>query len=180
MDKFPWKTLHSRVAYKNSWITLLEDRVADSNGQESMYGVLTTHPSVLVVAVNQNQEIYIAGQYRYPTKSFSWELPGGNSDNEEPVEAAKRELLEETGITAQNWQKIGEIQTMNGISDEFVHIFMAQDLDTSNEQPQAEEAIMALQAVPLKDLFSMIESDELTDAQSIAAIVKTALVMKWK
>ena len=176
---FPWKQLSTKIVYENPWLKIREDAVIRPDGSEGIYGVIMTPPSVFIVAINDHKEIALIGQYRYPTQKYSWELPGGGSDNQPILEAAQRELIEETGYTAKNWKLAGSFQAMDGISDEICYVFIAEDLTNTDQAEQDDEGITHMKFVPFFELIEMILSGELDDGQSIATIMKAALSLGW-
>lgn len=178
-SKFPWKTLSSKVVYETSWIKMREDAVIDPEGNPGSYSFLDTPPAVLIIPRTPEGDIYIVGQYRYPTKLHSWEFAGGGSDGEYLLSAAKRELEEETGITAARWRELGTTQTMNGASNEHSVIFLAEDLNTSHITAQSEEAITEIRKVSKDEFLEMVASGEFTDSQSLAAYMKAATLLNW-
>ncbi len=176
----PWKTLKSTVVYENPWIVVHEDTVIRPDGTKGMYSVVDTVGSaaVFIVALTDHEQILLIGQFRYPTAMYSWELPGGGTGGKDPLEAAKLELQEETGYVAKEWQKIGTLQSMNGISSEIEHVFIAQGLTKTSEHKQAEEGITASKLVSIREALRMISSGDINDAQTIAALSIALLYLK--
>lgn len=172
-----WKTLSSKIVYKNPWITVHEDQVKRPNGEKGMYAVVRTNgPSVIIVAIDKNKEIYFIKIDRYTASKLSLELPGGGTDKKEPLlRAAQRELQEETGLTAKKWIEAGSAQPMNGITDEVMHIFIAQDLMQTSQDQLAEEGIARIQKVPVQKVASLIKSGAITDSQTITAFTLACL-----
>ena len=104
----PWKRIESRTVYTNPWLTLREDRVIRPDGKSGIYTVVETRIATGVVALTPDEEIYLIGQYRYPTEEYSWEIVEGGSDpGEDPLDTAKRELREEAGLVAAQWAAPG-------------------------------------------------------------------------
>ena len=98
----PWKKISSQKIYQNQWFSLREDQVISPGGEKSIYGVVETSPAIAIVPLTSKLETYLVGQYRYPLNTYSWEVPEGGADPDESnLEAAKRELIEETGLRAQ-------------------------------------------------------------------------------
>ncbi len=123
----PWKTLQSKVTYQNAWITVREHDVIRPDGKPGIYGVVETRIATGVVALTDSHEIYLVGQYRYPTNEYSWEIIEGGSDPQETaLDAAKRELKEEAGLMAASWEPLGsEIHLSNCHSSEVGFLFTA-------------------------------------------------------
>ena len=171
-EKNPWQTLSTRTVYDNPWIRVREDQVVQPDGQRSIYGVVHyKNIAVGVLAEDAEGYIYLVGQHRYPLDQYSWEIPeGGCAQNEQPLAAAKRELLEETGLHAGEWTLLGETYLSNSISDEKATWFLATDLIQGEANPEGSE-VLETRRVPLDEAFRMIERREITDALSIIALL---------
>ena len=103
-----WRTHGSRVVYENAWIRVREDEVTRPDGGRGIYGVVeTTAPSVFIVALTAAEEVLLVGLERYTTGRPSLEIPAGNSEGDDPLVAARRELREETGRVAGSWELVG-------------------------------------------------------------------------
>src|SRR5438105_3622796 len=124
--KSPWQTVSSKEVYTNPWLSVHEHTVIRPDGTKGMYGVVDTYgPSVFIVAMNDMKQVLYVAQHRFPTNTYSWELPGGNAGAEDVLKAAQRELEEESGYRAEKWDKVGVLQVMSGVSNELEHIFVA-------------------------------------------------------
>ncbi|GAA1126499.1 MULTISPECIES: NUDIX hydrolase [Microbacterium] len=167
-----WETHESTTVYANSWISVREDRVTGPAG-DGIYGVVTMrNPAVFVVAVDDEDRICLVTLDRYTTGT-SIEVPAGGSDGEDPLVAARRELLEETGLEASEWTAIGTMNALNGIADAPEHVFLARGLRRAAEDPkhsQAEEGIAAVTRVPFTEVLAMIADGRITDGETVAAI----------
>ncbi len=105
--KNPWLSVSSKRVYDNPWITVREDRVVRPDGESGIYGVVHYKNIAVGILAIEEDHVYLVGQYRYPLKSYSWEIPeGGCPEGEEPLRAAQRELREETGLEAARWQML--------------------------------------------------------------------------
>ena len=171
----PWKTLKSRVVYRNAWITVREDDVIRPDGLEGIYGVVETRLATGVIAMTPEEEIYLVGQYRYPLHSYSWEIIEGGSDpGETPLAAAKRELREEAGIEAAHWEPLGgEIHLSNCYSSERAYLYLATDLRRVASAPEGTE-VLEIRKVPFADALSLVYEGVIKDAMSIMAIMRLA------
>lgn len=178
MPKNPWKKISSKVVYKNPWVRVVEDSVIRPGGKPGIYAYLETNgPSVFVMAMTDNEEVYLVGLHRYTSGEYSWELPAGNSDGDDLLRAAKRELLEETGIEAVDWKEVGYFWAMNGVVKEKSYVFVAKNLKQTKKDERLEEGIVAIVKVSIAKLILMIKNGELSDSQSISAIMKALLYL---
>jgi len=175
----PWTTLKIKEVYDNPWINVTHRDVLNPSGQNGIYGrVHFKNAAVGIIPLDENYNTWIVGQYRYTIEKYSWEMPeGGGPLAENPIITAKRELLEETGIIAKKWTKIIEIYTSNSVTDEIGIAYVAQDLKFGNPQPEACEKL-EIKKLPFTDVVEMIMKGEITDAFTVAAILKTDMLIK--
>lgn len=172
----PWRTLGSRQVYENAWIRVREDDVIGPDGGRGIYGVVETRaPSVFIVALTPEDRVLLVTLFRYTTGRVSIEVPAGNSDGDDPLTAARRELREETGYEAADWDLVGRLEAMNGICTEVQHVFLARGLAHRGGDRRAEEGITDVRAVPLAEAFAMIGRREITDGQTISSLTLAAL-----
>ena len=168
----PWRTLSSRLAYENPWIRVREDRVLRPDGHEGIYGVIELRPSVAVVALNAEREVALVGQWRYPTGKYSWELPrGGSAPGETDLRAvAARELAEEAGVQAADWELLGSVDLNNGVTNNVEHLFLATRLTACARHPDPEEQIV-MKWVPLTEAVGMALGGGIAEVCSVAALL---------
>jgi 8-oxo-dGTP pyrophosphatase MutT (NUDIX family) len=178
-ERNPWTTLSSETRYDNNWITVTEHQVLTPAQSEGIYGTVHfKHLAVGIVPVDTEGFTWLVGQYRYPLKAWSWEIPeGGGKLEVSPLETAKRELKEETGIEAAHWDPTLEMHLSNSVSDERAIIFLATGLTQGTPSPDETE-VLTLRKVPLIDAIQMVERSEITDAMSVAGLLKAALLFK--
>jgi 8-oxo-dGTP pyrophosphatase MutT (NUDIX family) len=164
--------IDSRIVYKNPWISLREDRVLRPDGAEALVGVVDTRIATAVVALTPDLQVYLVGQYRYTMEEYSWEVIEGGSDPGEPaVEAAKRELKEEAGLEAGQWDDLsGPIHLSNGYSSETGHLFLATGLREVGAEPEATEDLQLVK-IPFAEALARVLSGEITDGMSIMALL---------
>jgi 8-oxo-dGTP pyrophosphatase MutT (NUDIX family) len=167
----PWKVLSTKTVYKNQWITVREDSVITPEGNEGIYSVVETNDSVIIGALNEKGELYLIYSYSYPAQSWQWELPGGGNDGEETIEASKRELAEETGISANQWTNLGSVRVCDGLMPERMEILLATDL-TMGERIHSDDSnsIVEGRFFSMDAVNEMILTGEIDECQSISAI----------
>jgi len=173
-----WERLSSQIVHQNKFYAIREDQVIKPDGSTGTYHVLHKTGAVIIVAMDEDQEVYLINQHRYTNDRDSWEVPAGGDDGEDALLAAKRELQEETGLTAQTWHKLGEAYPFNGISDELNYFYLATDLQSTGDDHAQEEGITTLERHPLLAVFQMIKEGTITDGQTITAIMLVALHLK--
>jgi len=180
-EKNPWTTLSSETRYENKWITVTEHQVLTPANSPGIYGTVHfKHLAVGVVPVDTDGFTWLVGQYRYPLKAYSWEIPeGGGSLSVTPLETAKRELKEETGMEATRWEQIVEMHLSNSVSDERAVIFLATGLTEGAPSPDETE-VLTVRKILLKDAIGMVERSEITDAMSVAGLLKAAHLFKGR
>lgn len=177
--KNPWKTLSSRNIYSNEWIQSREDQVITPGGSNGIYGVVSfNNLAIGIIPLDKDLNTYLVGQYRYPLDLYSWEIPmGGGPKNDAPLASAKRELQEETGLTASSWEEIMTIHTSNSVTDETGYIFIARGLEQGQATPDDTEDLK-VKKLPFEEAYQMVMNGEITDAISVAGILKTYQLLK--
>lgn len=175
----PWTTLATREIYQNPWIKLREDQVLNPRGGEGIYGVVSfKNKAIGIIPVDNEGYTYLIGQYRYALNEYSWEIPmGGGLLERDILESAKRELQEETGFTAARWTNICRLHTSNSVTDEEGFVFLAQDL-TAGETAFEETEDLHIKRVPFSEAVRMALNNEITDAISVAGILKAHFILQ--
>lgn len=177
-DTNPWQILSHKEIYTNPWINVTEYSVINPSGGKGIYGkVHFQNYALAVIALDEDQHIWLVGQYRFPINKYSWELPeGGGPLDVPPLESAKRELLEETGLTAESWTELQHIHLSNSVSDELGIIYLARNLSMGQAEPEETEELQ-LKRVPFEDAYQMVISNQITDSMSIAAILRLKILL---
>jgi 8-oxo-dGTP pyrophosphatase MutT (NUDIX family) len=166
----PIKTISSQVVYQNPWITVREDKTKTPTGNDGLYGYVESKNSVMVAVVDAEQRVYMVRAFRYPTKTWGWELPGGGGDGEEAVEASQRELEEETGIRAKHWEKIGDTLVCNGLLTERQTVCVATDLSFDGHKEDSDETFGDMRFFSLTEIDGLVDSGEINDNQTITGL----------
>lgn len=171
-----WQTNDSRIVYENAWISVREDAVTGPAG-DGIYGVVTVrNPAVFIVALDAEDRVCLITLDRY-TVGRSIEIPAGGSDGEDPLVAAQRELLEETGLHAAEWTAIGTMNALNGVTVAPELVFLARGLRPTDEADAVhdDEGIEEVSWVPFAEALSMIANGEITDGETIAALAHAGI-----
>ena len=176
--KNPWKTLTNEVKYDNPWIQVTHRDVINPGGGKGIYGMVHfKNLAIAIVPLDKDLNTWIVGQYRYTLEAYSWEIPeGGGLLGVDPIESAKRELQEETGVTAKKWTKILDMHMSNSVSDEASITYVAQDLEIGEAAPEESEDLV-VKKLPFEKVFQMAMNGEMTDALAVASIFKVQMML---
>jgi ADP-ribose pyrophosphatase len=174
-QKNNWQKLTTTVAYSNAWIEVQHHEVINPSGGKGIYGQVNfKNIAVGVIPVDSEGNTYLVGQFRFPLEEYSWEIPeGGCPVGEDVLAAAKRELLEETGILANKWTMISKIHTSNSVCNEVGFIFMAEELTQGDAEPEETEDLK-VRKVTLQQAIDLVMNNQITDSISIAGLLKVA------
>jgi 8-oxo-dGTP pyrophosphatase MutT (NUDIX family) len=172
----PWTRRSRRVGYRNPWVTVWHDDVERPDGADGIYGVVHfANSAVGVVAIDEDDRVAMVGQHRYPFDAWSLEIPeGGSPLNEDSLEGARRELLEETGLTARSWRVIGHWQLSNSVTDEAAVAYLATELEHGEAQPEGSEQL-EFSWLPFDEVMARIERGEISDALTVLPMQALAL-----
>lgn len=172
-----WKQNSRTQAYNNNWITVYHDEVVNPSGGDGIYGVVHfKNLAIGIIPIDENGYTWLVGQHRYPHDKYSWEIPeGGGPLGIAPLESAKRELQEEVGLGANQWQELLRMDLSNSVSDESAIIYTATNLYQLTAQPEETEDLQ-LKHLPFSEAFGMVLSGEITDSMSVAGILRAAIV----
>ncbi len=175
----PWRRLSRTTVFDNPWIRLEEHKVVNPAGNPSDYGVLHfKNRAVGIIPIDEQGYTYLVGQTRYPLDSYSWEIPmGGVPLGEDALLGAQRELQEETGVTATQWEELMQLHTSNSVTDETAVVYVARQLTLGLAQPEDTEDIRVLH-LPFHKAVELVIKGEVTDGISVAAILKLAALTK--
>ncbi len=180
MKENPWKTNKTISIYENPWIKVEENQVINPAGNNGIYGVIRfKNRAMAIIPIDKDGNTWLIGQFRYSLNEYSWEIPmGGGLIGSDFLESAKRELKEETGLTAGKWTEILKIHTSNSVTDEEGLVYLAEDL-VAGETEFEETEILQVKKLPFKEALEMAMSGEITDGISIAGILKAARLLGY-
>jgi len=169
----PWLRLSSECRYENQWIKVFHEEVITPGNTEGIYGrVHFKGTAIGIVPVDEEGNTWLVGQYRYTLNEYSWEIPmGGCPAGEEPINAAKRELAEETGLNAEKWKQIQKLHTSNSITDESGLVYLAKGLEQGEVAHEVTEDI-TVKKLPLSEAVKWAREGKITDVISVAALLE--------
>lgn len=167
------KKISSEEIFKGKVISLYKDTVLLPNGNEATRELVKHNGGVCIVALTENEEVYVVEQFRYPFNKVILEIPAGKIDvNEDPLVCGKRELEEETGLIAQHYENLGDFYPTVGYTSEIIYTYMATNLSLA-KQNLDEDEFLNVKKIPLKDLYTMVMNGEIQDGKTQTAILKT-------
>lgn len=166
------RLIERRKVYEGRRVNLRVDTVELPSGRRTTREIVDYPDSVVIAAVDAEQNVLLVRQYRSAVGKALLEMPAGKRESDEsPLEAAHRELREETGYSARHMEELGGFYSGPGYSTEFLHLFLATDLDAVPGGLNGDE-IMSVIRVPLADIPAMIARGEICDAKSIAGLLR--------
>lgn len=176
--KNPFTLIDSKEIYKNPWIQVREDNVIRPGGKEGIFGIVTMVAGSTVLPLTSDGYVYLTKEYKYAIGSESTELISGAIDKDETaLEAAQRELQEETGLIAEKWTDLAVVDPFTTVVQSPNHIFLAENLITDKTNLDEGEVIN-LEKVPFKEALRMVMDGEITHGATCVVILKTALLRK--
>jgi 8-oxo-dGTP pyrophosphatase MutT (NUDIX family) len=173
MQNNPWKTISKHLKYENPWIRVEEHQVINPSGKEGIYGTVHfKNIAIGIIPVDEEGNTWIVGQYRYPLNQYSWEIiEGGGKIGIDPLQSAKRELLEEAGILAAHWELLTTLHTSNSVTDELGMIYVARSLSFTESQPDETEQLV-VKKIPIQEAVHMVLNNEITDSLSMIGLMR--------
>jgi len=174
----PWQILSAEDKYENNWIKLTHYDVINPSGGKGIYGkVHFKNLAIGIIPLDDDLNTYLVRQFRFTINRYSWEMPeGGGPFDEAPLDTAKRELAEETGLHAEEWSELLQIHLSNSVSDELGIVYLARKLSQHTAAPEPTEDII-VKKMPLEDALKMVDENIITDSLTIAALFKVKLML---
>lgn len=173
----PWRRLSSAVVHRNRWFEVRRDSVVRPDGYSDIYSHVITSGSVTVIAVDEWDRMMVTRQWIYTHGGVQWRLPGGGieSFDIDPLRAAHRELVEETGLRAARWERLGRVHGADSFTNHVDHAFLATELSQHERHLEPSEADLTLYWVPFDKALEMVASGELVHAGSVYAVLSMAV-----
>ncbi len=169
-----FRTVSSKIVYSGAILALRLDQVEMPGGRVAEREVIEHHGAVAVVALDDDGNVVLIDQYRHPIGRRLLELPAGLLDEpgEDPLDAAKRELAEETGLAARDWSVLVDVALSPGFTDEALRVYLATDLhETDRPEPELEEADIRIVRVPIAEAVRGALSGEIVNATAVAGVL---------
>jgi 8-oxo-dGTP pyrophosphatase MutT (NUDIX family) len=178
MEDNPWITKTSDVVYESPWIKVVKHEVLNPAGKPAIYSVVNfKNLAIGILALDKDYNTWLVGQWRYPLKEYSWEIPeGGGPLDIDPVESAKRELKEETGVEAEHLEELMRLHLSNSATNELAIVYVAKGLSFGTAEPEESE-VLQVKKLPLSEAYQWVMDGKITDSISVAAILKARLLM---
>ncbi len=174
-----WQCKQVTEVYQNPWIRVTHEDVITPAGSDGIYGVVHfKNRAVGVVPIDDEGFTWLVRQSRYALGSYTWEIPeGGAAQEESPLEAGKRELAEETGLRAVQWRELLRMHLSNSVTDETAVVYTARGL-TQGPCCHEDSEDIEVTRLPLSEAVEMVLDGRISDAISVAALLKVALLEK--
>lgn len=171
----PWQRGEGRVVYDNPWIRLTEYQATAPTGRSAQYGLVSfKNLAMAILPIHADGTVELVGQNRLPFSDYSWEIPeGGGPLQDDPLASAQRELLEETGLAASNWQEVLRIQLSNSVTDELAIGYLATELNQVSENPEGDGTEdIARARIAFRDLLAAVIDGHICDSLTVAMVLK--------
>lgn len=165
----PYTILSSEQVYKNPWLNIQEDKVLHPDGSEGIFTTVDNGSGVSIVALDDKHNIHLIREYYYVLQEYGLQTPsGGIESGETPLEGAKKELLEETGLIASEWTELGYVDALTMIIKSPSYLFLASGLEKQQEPEPGIEVV----TMPFAEVYQMVLDSEITHGPSCVAILK--------
>ena len=174
-----WITKSTDIPYQNNWIRIREDQVVNPAGSAGVYGVVELKTdAAYAVPVTSEGTFVLTRQYRYPLERETWELPSGQTEGQNPTEAARREMIEETGYDSTDLLLLSSLGADTGLSSSYIHVVLAFDAHKITDDVDETDGILEVREFSSEELDSMMKNGELICPHSIAALCLAKLQLE--
>jgi len=174
----PWRRLNSREVYENPWLRVTHEQVVTPAGTDGIYGVIHfKNRAIGIIPVDDEGYTWLVRQFRYTLNQPLWEIPmGGGKLHEDPLLAAQRELIEETGLRAAHWQEIMRVHVSKSVTDEEGVVFVARGLSAGESALEHTEVDLEVLRLPLREAVRWVMEGKITDMISCAGLLKVQVM----
>lgn len=178
METNPWTTRSSETVYESPWIKVVKHDVLNPANNPATYSVVNfKNLAIGILALDNEYNTWLVGQWRYPVNEYSWEIPeGGGLLDVDPLDSAKRELKEETGIVAGQFRELMRMHLSNSATNELAIAYVAKNLSFGEWEPEESE-VLQIKKVHISEAHDWVMKGKITDAISVAAILKAKLLI---
>ena len=171
----PWRRGPARQVYDNPWISLTEYDATAPTGAPALYGLVGfKNLAIAVLPLHDDGDVTLVGQHRFPAGDYSWEIPeGGGALEVDPLESARRELREETGLVADHWREVLRMQLSNSVTDERAVGYLATGLEQADASAHGDDTEdIALARVPFREALDAAMAGWIEDALTVAMLLR--------
>jgi len=172
-DGDPWIVKSATELFANDWFRIDSREVIRPDGENGVYSVIRVRRlAVGVLPIEDDGRVHLVGQWRFPLGRYSWEMPeGGAEPGEDALECAKRELTEETGLTAAHYLQVLEMDLSNSLTDEKAVIFIATGLESGEARPEPTE-VLKRRSAHFSDVLARVAGGRIRDSLTVAAVLR--------
>lgn len=171
----PWTSGAGRAVYDNPWISVTEYDAVAPTGRPALYGVVGfKNFAMAILPIHDDGTVTLVGQHRFAHRDYSWEIPeGGGPIGADPLESAKRELAEETGLQAADWREVMRTQLSNSVTDEIAIGYLATGLSAAPTGHEADETeALTIIRVPFREALDAALAGHLPDMLTVAMLLR--------
>ena len=172
------KMTQTHSLFKGRIIEVKKDKFLLENGKETTREVVVHHGGVCIAAIDEQDNILLVKQFRYPMQQVTLEVPAGKLEKgEDPADCGKRELREEAGRTCGKYTSLGKLFPTPAYDTEVIHMYLAQELSAPEEQELDEGEFLDVTELPLEEAVQMVMNNEIPDAKTQIALLKTWVLL---
>lgn len=175
----PWRVHGYEVRFENPWLRVTDYIITQPDGTPGRYGVVSyANRAMAILPVFEDGTIMLVGQHRFPHDKYSWEIPeGGSPHDEDPLIGARRELREETGLTAETWMEVLRMDLSNSVTEESAIGYIATGLSQGEAEPDSTE-VLQTRRLPFRDALDEAMSGRIFDALTVAMLLRAYYMAK--
>ncbi len=175
-----WKIISRKKLLKTKFFEVEKEKILLPNGNKHTYETVIRKPSVMIIPLTNDYELYLIRQYRHMFNDYVIEFTAGHiDDGEKALFAAKRELREETGLIARHWEEIGRVEGSASVVQSRLHYFLAKELEEKEPKPEEGETIELIK-IPLKKTVEMVLEGKVNNLPTMYAILLIEKLVKEK